>query len=128
MGGSSVGHWQPLPAESLRKPLRVFRLSKAEHHEVAIVATSDYVSCAADRAPAALNITSLFLRPRTFSAGSPTWCGQLRLRSLRLISPLRLVLRGLRRIRGVQDAGGRRLGPGHTFSSSPTKIPKKMSA
>jgi hypothetical protein len=32
----------------------------------------EYVSGTADRTPAAQNITSLFLRPRTFSAGSAT--------------------------------------------------------
>jgi hypothetical protein len=32
----------------------------------------EYLSRAADRAAAALNITSLFMRPRTFSAGSAT--------------------------------------------------------
>jgi hypothetical protein len=47
----------------------------------------EYVSCAADKAAAAVNITSLFLRPRTFPAGSTTWCGQLRLRSARVIPP-----------------------------------------
>jgi transglutaminase-like putative cysteine protease len=33
---------------------------------------TEYVSGVADRTPAAQNITSLFLRPRTFSAGSAT--------------------------------------------------------
>jgi hypothetical protein len=39
------------------------------------------VSGVADRTPAAQNITSRFTASRTFSAGSATWCGHLRLRS-----------------------------------------------
>jgi hypothetical protein len=42
------------------------RLTKAQHHEVAVIAAQG-VSGAADSAPAAQNITSRFMRPRTFS-------------------------------------------------------------
>jgi hypothetical protein len=44
---------------------------------------TEYVSGVADRTPAAQNITSLFVRPRTLSAATATRCGHLRLRSLR---------------------------------------------
>jgi hypothetical protein len=47
---------------------------------------SAYVSGVADRTPAAQNITSLSTGARTFSAGSATRCGHLRLRSPRVIS------------------------------------------
>ena len=52
----------------------------------------EYVSCAADSSGAVPNISSLFLRPRTFSAGAPRNAGHLRLRSPRVISPLRRVI------------------------------------
>jgi hypothetical protein len=52
----------------------------------------EYVSGAADKAAAVLCTVSLFLMPWTFSAASTTWCGHLRLRSERVISPLRLAI------------------------------------
>jgi hypothetical protein len=52
----------------------------------------EYVSGAADKDAAVLCTASLFLMPRTFSAATMTWCGHLRLRSERVISPLRLVI------------------------------------
>src|SRR5215471_11926542 len=52
----------------------------------------EYINCAADQLAAPLCTSSLFLRPRTASAGSATWWGNLRLRSERVISPLRRVI------------------------------------
>jgi hypothetical protein len=63
---SSRSHRQALPAEALGKSLRVFRLGKAEHHEVGVIATREYVSGVADRTPAVQNITSRFTAWRTF--------------------------------------------------------------
>jgi len=47
------------------------RLREVYDHKIVAIA-SEYVNCVADRVATAPNITSLFLRPRTFSAGSAT--------------------------------------------------------
>jgi hypothetical protein len=52
-----TARWQPLTTEAFGKGLRVFRLNKAEHHEVGVIANREYVSGVADRAAAAQNIT-----------------------------------------------------------------------
>src|SRR5215467_507474 len=64
--------WQTLPTESIGKRLRVFRLGKAEQTKSPSSRRREYVSGVADRTPAAQNITSPFLTPGTFSAGSAT--------------------------------------------------------
>jgi hypothetical protein len=58
----SVGS-EYLAIEAPSEGLRVFRLSKAEHHEVAVIGRTDYVSGLADRAAAEQNITLPLMRP-----------------------------------------------------------------
>jgi hypothetical protein len=57
-----------IPTKAFGKGPRVIGLGEAEHHEVVVIAAMEYMSGAADRATAALNVTSLVSRPRTFSA------------------------------------------------------------
>jgi hypothetical protein len=52
----------------------------------------EYVSGATERVFANLRTAAPFLRPRTFSAASATWCGHSRCRSDRVISPSRRVI------------------------------------
>src|SRR5262245_5965307 len=72
--------WQAISPEPLSERLRVFRLAKAEHHEVGIVATEVIRRRATDRL-SAKSRTASFLMPRTLSAASATWCGRLRMMS-----------------------------------------------
>jgi hypothetical protein len=55
--------------EAIGKNLRVFRTSKAAHHEVAVVAANENMSGLAEGTPGAQNITSLFMRPAHLSVG-----------------------------------------------------------
>jgi hypothetical protein len=60
---------QPLSAEAFGKGLCVFWLSEAEHHEVSVIAAQGVLRVRRYDT-GTQKITSLFLRPRTFSAGT----------------------------------------------------------
>jgi hypothetical protein len=101
MIGSSPRLRQPLPTEALGKSLCVFRLGEAEHHKVAVIAAHGVReqrgrqdAGGANYHLTVLESAHLFSRQR----------GQLRLRSMRVISPLR-------RIIAVSPSAGVRLNP-----------------
>jgi hypothetical protein len=79
----------------LGERLRVFLPCKAEHPDSLSSRLSEYGRGAAEQVPAKLQTIWLFITPRTLSADSATWCGQWRLISGSVISPLRLVIAAL---------------------------------
>jgi hypothetical protein len=70
-----------LPIANRSPPKRLAKASASSGLEKQNITNSlssrrrEYVNGVADRTPAAQNITSLFLRPRTLSAGSAVRCG-----------------------------------------------------
>jgi hypothetical protein len=73
--GLSRDRRQRLPAKATAERLRVFRLDKAEHNDVAVIAARGVRQCVADRAAEAPNIASLFFWAADLIALTVSCCG-----------------------------------------------------
>jgi hypothetical protein len=74
LGEALAAASQRRTSETIGKSLRVLRLTKAEHHEVAVSAAQVGDERRRRRRTGSAKYTPRFMRPRTFSAGSAMRC------------------------------------------------------